>query len=155
LSRYPAGTKIEEIDMNLNLTLKSFGLFVGLAAGLFGCATSSGPGGIGRGEVQVAPGIPIQRLFQAAVSAGDQMNYSVAQEGSSLVLIKQLPFGDGYFGVKPGRNRITVSPVPGADGAPPGIRVEGKYLGDIRDSNLRNCLPCDVDKIKEAIREAR
>jgi hypothetical protein len=141
--------------MNLNPTLKSFGLFIVLAAGLFGCATSSGPGGIERGEVQVASGIPIQRLFQAAVSAGDQMNYSVAQEGSSLVLIKQLPFGDGYFGVKPGRNRITVSPVPGADGAPSRIRVEGEYLGDIRDSNIRNCVPCDVNQIKKAIREAR
>jgi hypothetical protein len=83
------------------------------------------------------------------------MNYSVDQEGSSLVLIKQLPFGDGYFGVKPGRNRITVSPVPGADGAPPRIRVEGEYLGDIRDSNIRNCVPCDVNQIKKAIREAR
>jgi hypothetical protein len=141
--------------MNLNPALKSFGLFVVLAAGLFGCATSSGPGGVGRGEVQVAPGIPRETVFQAAITAGNQMNYSVTREGNSLVMVKELLFGDAYFGSKPGKNRITVSAVPGAVGAPPGIRVEGEYLGNPLDSDRRNCLPCDVNKIKEAIREVR
>jgi hypothetical protein len=141
--------------VNLNPKLKFFGLFFLLAAGLLGCATSSGPGGTGRSEVQAAPGIPIETLFQAAMSAGNKMNYSGTQEGNSLVMVKQLPFGDAYFGVKPGKNRITVSAIPGAAGAPPGIRVEGEYLGNPLDSDRRNCLPCDINKIKEAIREVR
>ncbi len=137
--------------------LKSFGLLFVLAAGLWSCATSPGPGGAGKDEIQVAPGISVEAVLRAATAAGKQMNYAVTREDNRLVMAKRLPFGVGNIVGDPARhqNRITVSALPGATGAPIEVRVVGEYLGDLRNRDLANCVPCDVNQIKKAIREAR
>jgi hypothetical protein len=134
--------------------IKIAGLFFFLATGLVGCATPAGV--TGRDEVKVAPGVSTETLLRAAALAGDRMNYSVKQ-GNRLFMEKILPLGAGYFSLKPAdhRNRITVSAIPGAAGGSPQVQVDGEYLGDPRDSALHNCVPCDVNQIKKAIREAR
>ncbi|MCU0579036.1 MAG: hypothetical protein MUF69_05745, partial [Desulfobacterota bacterium] len=37
----------------------------------------------------------------------------------------------------------------------PEVQVEGEYLGDPRDKDIRNCVPCDVNQIKKALKEAQ
>jgi hypothetical protein len=137
--------------------LKSFGLLFVLAAGLGGCATSPGLNGAGKDAIQVAPGISVEAVLQAATAAGKQMNYAVTREGNRLVMAKRLPFGVGNIVGDPARhsNRITVSAIPGEVGASTEVRVEGEYLGDLRNRDLANCVPCDVSQIKKAIRETR
>jgi hypothetical protein len=134
---------------------KITGLFFLLALGPAGCATT--PGGSAWDQVTVSPGVSIEALLRTAASAGNQMNYSIKQGGGRLVMEKQLPAGAGHFGgnLANHRNRITVSAEPGAPGGSPEVRVDGEYLGDPRDRDVYNCLDCDVNKIKKAIREAR
>lgn len=137
--------------------LKSLGLLFVLAAGLWSCATAPGLNGYGEDAIQIAPGISVEAVIQAATGAGKQMNYAVTREGNRLVMAKRVPFGVGNIVGDPARhqNRITVSALPGATGAPMEVRVVGEYLGDLRNRDLANCLPCDVNQIKKAIREAR
>lgn len=131
------------------------GLLFLMALGMSGCATTGDMAD--RDKVVVAPGVSTDRLLRAAAAAGAQMNYSVKQGDDHLLMEKVLPLGSGYFVPNPAkhRNRITVSIVPGAAGGSPEVTVEGEYLGDIRDRDVRNCVPCDVNRIKKAIREAR
>jgi len=137
--------------------MKFYGLVFLLAFSLGGCATSPGFNGSGKDEIPVAPGISVETVLRAASNAGKQMNYNVTREGSRLVMTKWVPFGVGNIVGDPDRhrNRITVSAVPGAPGAPTEVRVEGEYLGDLRNRDIGNCVLCDVNKIKKAIREAR
>ncbi|MBI5582261.1 MAG: hypothetical protein HY892_00405 [Deltaproteobacteria bacterium] len=137
--------------------LKFVGWLMVLVAGLCGCATPSGSNGPARDEIQLAPGVSIETGFRAASAAGNQMNYSVKQDGNRLIMEKRLPTGAGHFGgnLANHRNRITVSPVPGTAGGSLEVRVVGEYLGDPRDKDVYNCLTCDVNKIKKAIREVR
>jgi hypothetical protein len=137
--------------------LKFCGLLFLLLAGPFGCATPSGSNGPGNDELQMAPGTSAENVLRAAAAAGKQMNYAGTREGNRLILSKRLPFGAGNIVGDPAKhqNRITVSAVPEAAGAPLGVRVEGEYLGDLRNKDLFNCLSCDVNEIKKAIRGAR
>ena len=137
--------------------VKSIGLLFVLAVGLLGCATPSGLNDPRKDEFSAAPGISIETVFRTATAAGDQMRYTATREGNRLVMTKRLPVGTSYFGGNPAghQNRIIVSATSGADSAPPVVRVEGEYLGNPLDSDLHNCVSCDVNKIKKAIREAR
>lgn len=135
--------------------VETAGLLFLLALGLFGCAT---PASVAeRDGVIVAPGVTSEMGLRAAAAAGNQMHYSIKEQGNRLVMEKQLPTGAGHFGgnLANHRNRITVSAGPGAAGSSPEIQVTGEYLGDPRDRDVYNCMPCDVNKIKKAIREAR
>jgi len=135
--------------------IKIAGLLFLMALGMSGCATTGGT--TDRDKVVVAPGVSTDRLLRAAAAAGAQMNYSVKQEGNRLLMEKILPLGSGYFVPNPAkhRNSIIVSVVPGSSGGSPEALVEGEYLGDLRDRDIRNCVPCDVNQIKKALREAR
>ena len=137
--------------------LKSWGLLFLLAIGFWGCAASPVHSGGEKDALQVAPGISVETVLRAASAAGKQMNYNVTQEGNRLVMAKRLPLGVGNIVGDPARhaNRITVAAIPGGAGAPTEVRVEGEYLGDIRNRDLANCVPCDVNQIKKAIRGAR
>jgi hypothetical protein len=134
---------------------KIAGMIFFLSAWLIGCATPAGVAG--RDKVKAAPGVSTETLLRAAALAGDRMNYSVKQEGNRLFMERSLPLGAGYFSTNPAhhRNRITVSADPGVAGGSPEVQVDGEYLGDPRDRDIRNCVPCDVNRIKKAIREAR
>lgn len=140
--------------MQLLPKLRPFGMIIFLAVGLFGCATPSGSSSAGREPVPLTPGTSIETAFRAATAAGKEMNYTITGGGNTLVMEKQLPLGLGNIVSNPAkhRNRITVSAVPAADGAPTVIRVEGEYLGEMRNADLNNCISCDVNKIKKAIR---
>jgi hypothetical protein len=138
-----------------NSKIKIVGLISIVSVWLVSCATTADVAG--RDEIKAAPGVSTARLLKTAAAAGGQMNYSVKQEGNLLIMERSLPFGAGYFIPNPAkhRNRITVTAVPGAAGDSPEVRVVGEYLGDLRDRDVHNCVPCDVNQIKKAIREAR
>lgn len=140
--------------MQLLPKLKPLVLIFVLTAGLWGCATPSGSNGAGRDAIQLPPGLSVERALRAAAAAGKEMNYTVNGGGNQLVMEKQLPIGVGNIGTNPARhrNRINVTAVPEAAGAPALIRVEGEYLGEIGYSEQFSCLICDVNKIKKAIR---
>lgn len=131
------------------------GLLFLMALGMSGCAT---PAGVAeRNRIMAAQGVSIDRLLRTAVAAGEQMGYSVRQEANRLFMEKSLPLGSGYFipSAAKHRNRITVSVFPDAASGTPEVQVEGEYLGDPRDQDIRNCVPCDVNQIKKALKEAR
>jgi hypothetical protein len=134
---------------------KIAGMIFLLSACLVGCATPAGV--TGRDQVKTPPGLSTETLLRAASLAGKRMYYSVKQEGNRLVMEKSLPLGAGFFlpDMSNHRNRITVSAVPGAAGGSPEVQVDGEYLGDPLDKDIRNCVPCDVNQIKKAIQEAR
>lgn len=143
--------------MNFFTRLKISGLLPAILALLTGCATMSGSEGLSRNDIPVSPGISLERVLQAAAAAGEQMNYTVVGDGGRLVMTKQLPLGSGYFTFNPAnqKNRITVTAITVPSGGQPAIRVEGEFLGDRRDEDIRNCLKCDVNKIKKAVRDVR
>ena len=143
--------------MNFFSRFKISGLLPAILALLTGCATLSGSDGLSRGDIPLSPGISVERVLQAAAAAGEQMNYTVVRDGSSLIMTKQLPLGAGYFTLNPAnqKNRIAVTAITVPSGGQPALRIEGEFLGDPRDKDIRNCLNCDVNKIINAIRDVR
>jgi hypothetical protein len=132
-------------------------LLLTISAMLSACATPSGSVGPSGSDIPVPPGISVERVLKAAAAAGSDMNYTVVGDGGRLVMTKQLPLGSGYFTFNPAnqKNRITVTAITVPSGGQPAIRVEGEFLGDRRDEDIRNCLKCDVNKIKNAVRDVR
>jgi len=137
--------------------LKISGLLPAILALLTGCATMSGSDGLSKGDIPVPPGISVERVLQAAAAAGSDMNYTVVGDGGRLVMTKQLPLGAGYFTFNPAnqKNRITVTAITVPSGGQPALRVEGEFLGDRRDEDVRNCLNCDVNRVRKAISQVQ